>query len=608
MGRDLGWGRDFVSGLASFLGGCYRGGGMQIGIHAGRFALIQATDVVARLRALVPSVAFDLMTDPAAYVSEHHAGHHSEINLFDCELIELLRQGVVDAVVQDAAEFRDYSLRDLEWFYLPWRQDDRAVLVLPAGRRLENLPRQPAVASVSRRYADWAAHCFRTERVEVTDDDTEAIMAALDHGRYDLLVISAAELQWLGLGHRIAESISVEELPPEHGQGAVVVLYRAEDPHWRVIRQLCVRGATVVVVGDDPHSLPLSACHALAQAAVCLYDQGTPAPVLSHLAFGCVASVVELAQSREATAQQLIKAACDGRAVVRVVQTPERAESECAALGEMSLPYRLLAAPGIPIASGATGILEGMRVLLTCSPRAWEAGASAVAAWGGVPVHVPLVHVSPRQDSAAWLRDLTGADWVVVTSPVAAEIMLSTLAHARHDVRSLPHLAVIGHATATALAAAGLYADVVAPRSTRLPRALSLLCESIAADATVVRVRSERAGDLVTASLRQHGCEVRDHIIYERWPVYGTELPPGEVVLFNSHDAVEAAASNWEVAELEGRCICAAGQDTQLSLSERGIPVTVSSATPDLRELVAALAAYRAEGALRSHGERVATG
>ncbi len=586
---------------------------MQIGIHAGRFALIQATDVVERLRALVPAVPFDLISDGAAYVSEHHADHHSDISLFDCELIELLRAGGVDAVVQDAAEFRDYSLHDLEWFYLPWRQDDRAALVLPEGRTLSRLPVNPSVVSVSRRYADWAGRCFRSERVQVSDDDTEAIMTALDHGDYDLLVISAAELQWLGLGHRIAEFVSVEELPPEHGQGAVAVLYRAGDPQWRLIRQLCVPGVTMVVVGDDPHALPLAACHALTRAEVCLYDQGTPGPVLSHLAFGCKATAVDVVAAGKGTAAPLIKAACGGGSVIRVVSSgsgmaaqggasaPERVTSECAALAELALPYRVLAASGIPIASGSTGLLQGMRVLLTCSPRAWESGASAVAAWGGVPVHVPLVHVSPRQESAAWLRDVTGADWVVVTSPVAAEIMLSTLGHARHDVRSLPRLAVIGHATAAALAVAGLYADVVAPRSARLPRALSLLCESMAPEATVVRLRSERAGDLVSASLRQHGCEVADHIIYERWPVYGTTLPPGEVILFNSRDAVAAATSSWEVGALEGRCICAAGRDTQLALSESGIPVTVSAPTPDLRELVSALAAYRVEDALQTH-------
>ncbi len=588
---------------------------MKIGIHAGRFALIQATDVADRLRALVPSLPFDLIPDHAAYVSEHHADHHSDINLFDCELIQLLRQGGMDAVVQDAAEFRDYSLHDLEWFHLPWRQDDRAVLVLPAGQSLKTLPPHPAVAGVSRRYADWASHCFRTDNVHVTDDDTEAIMAALDHGSYDLLVISAAELLWLGLGHRISEYVSVEELPPEQGQGAVAVLYRAGDPRWRLIRQLCVHGVTVIVVADDPHSLPLAACHALGRAAVCLYDEGTPAPVLAHLAFGCSASAVARTQAAAVTARQLTNAACDGRAVVRVIHAgasqsessspaaPERVDIECAALSDVSLPYRLLAAPGLPVASAATGLLQGVRVLLTCSPRALEVGASAVAAWGGIPVHVPLVHVSPRQESAAWLHDVSRADWVVVTSPVAAEIMLSALAHARHDLRTLPQLAVIGHATAAALAAAGLYADVVAPRTTRLSRALSLLCETIKPGATLVRVRSERAGDLVADALSQHGCEVFDHIIYERWPVYGTRLPPGEVILFNSHDAVEAALNNWELSALAGRCICAAGRDTQEALSAQGVAVTVATATPSLRGLVSALAAYRTEEALRPHGE-----
>src|SRR2546423_9067363 len=93
-----------------------------------------------------------------------------------------------------------------------------------------------------------------------------------------------------------------------------------------------------------------------------------------------------------------------------------------------------------------------MRVIVTRAAAQAQPLVDALGAAGFEAVPCPLIAVEPIDDGPI---DVTGYDWVVVTSANGAE----QLAH-RH-LGELPRVAAIGGATAGALASFGIEVDFV---------------------------------------------------------------------------------------------------------------------------------------------------
>jgi uroporphyrinogen-III synthase len=100
------------------------------------------------------------------------------------------------------------------------------------------------------------------------------------------------------------------------------------------------------------------------------------------------------------------------------------------------------------------------QVVVTRAAEQADALAALVRAAGGEPIVVPLVEVVAEPAEVAALAALTPAefDWLVVSSPNAAH------AYTQVHEATPPAVAAIGTATAAALAAAGLPADLVPAR------------------------------------------------------------------------------------------------------------------------------------------------
>lgn len=110
-----------------------------------------------------------------------------------------------------------------------------------------------------------------------------------------------------------------------------------------------------------------------------------------------------------------------------------------------------------------TGRLQGRRVVVTRAADRADALASLLMEHGAIPVVVPLIEIVPDHDGVVALRevlaDARSFDWLVVTSPNAAAIVIE------HSTGTLPtRIAAIGASTAAVLRAQGLEPTLVPER------------------------------------------------------------------------------------------------------------------------------------------------
>ena len=204
-----------------------------------------------------------------------------------------------------------------------------------------------------------------------------------------------------------------------------------------------------------------------------------------------------------------------------------------------------------------------MRVVVTRAESQADPLVGRLEALGHEVVRCPLIRIEPLDDEPI---DASGYDWMVVTSPNGAAEL------ARRLAGRPARIAAIGRATAEALAAHGLQADLVPRVSTQegllaeLPPGRVLLA---AAEGARRLLLEERDADFV--------------------PLYRTvELrppaPSGDVVLLASPSAVRAfAATGSSIPAV------AIGPQTAAEAVELGVEVAAVAASHDVDGLLEAV-------------------
>ena len=276
-----------------------------------------------------------------------------------------------------------------------------------------------------------------------------------------------------------------------------------------------------------------------------------------------------------------------------------------------------------------SGALAGRRVLLTGSAALLKRSARRVADFGGRPVCRPLIRLVLLPEARQAVRTAAEHDAVLITSPSAARCFLELVAAERMDLRRLPRLIACGPGTAGELAGAGLIPDVVPAQDFG---AAGLLCElrksgiqpgasqteppagvlhgragtdtaghgrgpsappaAPAAPLTILRLRSDKAGDSLAAALREQGAAVTDCVLYANEPVSYAALPAFDAVFFASASAVEVFAAQWGAAALDGRIIVVIGQPTAAALRRLGREPDVTGFEATVDGAIEALAAH----------------
>ena len=207
-----------------------------------------------------------------------------------------------------------------------------------------------------------------------------------------------------------------------------------------------------------------------------------------------------------------------------------------------------------------------MRVIVT-RPRA-QAGplVDALREAGFEPVLCPLVEIEPIDDGPI---DVTGYDWVVVTSANGAEQL------ARRRRGELPRVAAVGGATAAALASSGI--DVALVPATASQE--GLVAEFPRSPGRVLFVAAEDARRLIVSEL---GADFR--AVYRTRRLCPDPAPEGDLAVLASPSAADAFAGlSLDIP------VVSIGPQTTAAARRHGARVAAEARTQDVAGLVAAV-------------------
>jgi uroporphyrinogen III methyltransferase/synthase len=269
--------------------------------------------------------------------------------------------------------------------------------------------------------------------------------------------------------------------------------------------------------------------------------------------------------------------------------------------------------------------LFGKRVLITRTRRQASTLAPLLAAEGAIPIELPAIEIEPTADPdavAGAIEDLRAGryPWAVFTSANAVELWFEHLRARGLDARAFAtaKVAAIGPATAEALAAHGIVADLVPeeyvaeavvqailPRLTEVPLPARpsfpgrIEGPSGATTPRILVPRAEGARPELVEGLQAVGAEVDEVTLY-RAAVPATApaealslLRDGaiDIVTFTSSSTVRnlAAMLNGHIETLRGPLVACIGPITAKTAEELGLRVDVVASEYTVEGLVRAI-------------------
>ncbi len=252
---------------------------LKVGARDSQLSLLQAETALVHLRN-DSGWAFSLI--PFSSPGDRDQGTDLRVSpgdFFTRDLDAALLRGEIDLAIHSAKDLPLEGFPEgLDWFWLPWREEAGDCLVLREG---VEAPKVIGVSS-ARREA-WVAQTFPSAERKSIRGAIPARLAQLDDGAYDAVVTAVAALHRLGLSHRIARKIPLDELTPPPGQGVLAVTFRRNDATLRALRNLYLRAVRFVGAGvGDAELCTLAGIRELRTAEVVIYDALMDAALLDE--------------------------------------------------------------------------------------------------------------------------------------------------------------------------------------------------------------------------------------------------------------------------------------------------------------------------------------
>ena len=203
-----------------------------IATRESQLALWQAEHIRARLMALHEGLEVDLlgMTTQGDQILDSPLSRIGGKGLFVKELEQAMAAGQADLAVHS---MKDVPMVLPEGFVLTAiteREDPRDAFVSNHYKAMDELPSGARVGTSSlRRQAQIRAR-FPGLDVDTLRGNVNTRLRKLDEGQYDAILLAAAGLKRLELGHRITRVMTPEESLPAVGQGALGIEIRTGTP------------------------------------------------------------------------------------------------------------------------------------------------------------------------------------------------------------------------------------------------------------------------------------------------------------------------------------------------------------------------------------------
>lgn len=692
---------------------------IRTGTRSSKLALIQANSTLKKIAELLPELTFEIKE----YSSPGDRDRHTDLRVsssdfFTKDLDDAVLKGNIDCAIHSAKDLPDPIPEGMDWFWLPWHEEQRDALILPEGKSVDDLPEKPVAGISSDRREKWCLSRFPSAKIKSIRGNIEERLEQLDAGEYDLVIMASAAISRLGHQDRIAEMIPADELPVPPGQGFLAITFRSDNQLMKNIRSLFVKSVTFAGSGiGTEENTTLGTIRALKHCDVCLYDSLMPPELLNYLPktaerIDAGKRCGEHHMDQNGINLKLQELARQGKRVVRLKGGDPtifgRLAEETEALDTIQLPYRVL--PGVSslnTASASTGILltrrgisrgfcvmtprqkdeglaavnsearcrlpivffmaaqvtgdiveqliseglspatpsalvysagtneeetvrcrlsdlpakaaamegskqrpailvigdvstfsfsshgalRGRSILLTCSESLQEKASLITTDFGGKPVNLPLIRLSPSDQARERLADIANYDFLTLTSPSSVRCFADLIKQMKIDFRRIPFVMACGTGTANELLNCGIHPEIMPESefsaSGLMKAAKPFLKEKI----RILRLRSDKAGPELAEELRAEGADVDDCVLYHNKPVHWDRLPEFDAVFFASASAVECFLDQWGPSALDGKTILAIGKPTAEALNKKcrgadviGRKATVESAISTLAE------------------------
>ncbi len=146
--------------------------------------------------------------------------------MFTKEIEEALLDGRIDCAIHSMKDMPTASPPGLCIAAIPEREDPRDAFLSPQAERLEDLPRGAILGTASLRRQAQALHRRPDLVVRMLRGNVDSRIAKLAAGEADAILLAAAGLNRLGLGHLAQSYLDPQLFPPAPGQGALAIQTR----------------------------------------------------------------------------------------------------------------------------------------------------------------------------------------------------------------------------------------------------------------------------------------------------------------------------------------------------------------------------------------------
>jgi len=256
--------------------------------------------------------------------------------------------------------------------------------------------------------------------------------------------------------------------------------------------------------------------------------------------------------------------------------------------------------PGIIIIGDITqfsyfphGALGGKRVLVTCSDALQQQTCDQIRDYGGVPVPYPAIKLTPVDRNISETLKNDSFDWLILTSPSAVHSLMTIITADDMDIRILPQIAVCGDGTANALKKYNLKASIVPQHNFGADGLIDIAASVFRPGQKILRLRSDAAGESLTAKLTQMNLAVTDIIICKNEHVNSGAVPQFDCIFFASASSVKSLLERQDnPVSVNNKVVLAIGRPTLASLEAKGIKGSICGKEATVESAIETLSLY----------------
>ncbi len=336
---------------------------LKAGTRPSSLALTQTRGALERIEGMLAGIAFEMVPITSSGDTDRTTDlRESPVDFFTHELDNALLNGEIDLAVHSAKDLPTPMPAGIDWFWLPWREEPRDVLILGKGRTVADLPENPVIGVSSERRETYSTKRFPNATQKNIRGNIEERIDQVDRGDFDIVIMAAAALFRLGIEERITEWIPLDELEVPEGQGYLAVTFRERDERLQALRNLFMHAVVFAGAGVSNKELcTVATLRALKHADICLYDSLIDPTLLNELPPHAQAIDVGKrcgahCKEQHETTRLICECVRQSKRVVRLKGGDPgifgRLAEETAALEALGIPFRVI--PGISALQAAT--------------------------------------------------------------------------------------------------------------------------------------------------------------------------------------------------------------------------------------------------------------